>query len=75
MPYKTVSNLPANLKEILPKHAQLIFVKAYDNALKQYKDPSKRQGHDDLEATAHKVAWAAVKQVYKQKASGEWVEK
>lgn len=75
MPYQSVSDLPANLRNILPKHAQSIFMKAFNNALKQYDDPKKRQGKDSLEVVAHKVAWAAVEKVYKKDSSGAWVEK
>ena len=48
---------------------------AHDNALDQYKDPSKRRGGASLEETAHKVAWAAVKQEYRKNSKGEWVRK
>lgn len=75
MPYKNISSLPENLKQLLPKHAQEIFLKAYNNALEHYKDPKKRRGSDDLEAVSHKVAWAAVEKEYKKNASGEWVKK
>jgi cation transport regulator len=34
-------------------------------------DPAKRRGDESLEAVAHKVAWAAVKQKY-QKVGNQW---
>ena len=36
MPYKNTDGLPENIKNLPPKHAQKIFVKAYNNSLKQY---------------------------------------
>ncbi len=67
--------LPEAVKENLPKHAQEIYQKAHDNALEQYKDPKKRRGNASLEETAHKVAWAAVENVYQKNSKGEWVKK
>ncbi len=58
----------------LSEHAKHIFKKSYDNALKEYRDPSKRRGgkKESVEQVAHKVAWAAVKKVYKKKGDA-WV--
>jgi cation transport regulator len=59
----------------LPKHAQEIFKKAHDNALQEYQDPSKRRNsNESAEEVAHKVAWDAVKNEYKQEGN-EWVKK
>ncbi|HZX44564.1 MAG TPA: ChaB family protein [Candidatus Nanoarchaeia archaeon] len=72
MPYKDVSELPKQVRDNLPKHAQKIYMKAHDSALEEYKDPGKRRGRASLEETAHKVAWAAVKKEY-MKSGGKWV--
>ena len=72
---KSPEGIPAAVKENLPKHAQEIYQKAHDNAIEQYKDPKKRRGNASLEETAHKVAWAAVEQVYRKNSQGEWVKK
>jgi cation transport regulator len=59
----------------LPKHAQEIFKKAHDNALQEYQDPSKRRNsNESAEEVAHKVAWDAVKNEYKQEGN-EWIKK
>lgn len=60
----------------LPVHAQHIYVKARDNALKHYRNPEKRRGGSKVssEEVANKVAWAAVKRKY-EKAGGEWKPK
>lgn len=74
MPYNKLSDLPDSVKDNLPKHAQEIYKSAFNNALKQYQDPSERRGNDDQETVAHKVAWSAVKDAY-EKRDGEWVKK
>ena len=75
MPYKNLSDLPKSIKDHLPKHAQEIYKEAFNSAYKEYKDPSKRKTSDDLEETAHKVAWSAVKKSYKKGENGSWIKK
>jgi len=69
---------PRTKKQIdsLPTHAQHIFKKAHSNAVKEYKNPSKRRGgkSQSAEEVAHKAAWAAVKKKYK-KQGDKWVTK
>ena len=64
MPY-TVENPPEAIKD-LPKHAQEIFIAAFNAALIQYKGD---------EGKANAVAYAAVKTKYKQDKDGKWVAK
>jgi cation transport regulator len=68
MPYDAISELPDSVRENLPKGAQEIYKEAFDSAWDEYAD------HDDREARAHKVAWAAVKNKYEKK-DGDWVKK
>ena len=76
MPYKNLSDLPDSVRDNLPKHAQEIYQAAYNSAWDQYADPDERRGDDSREEVAHKVAWAAVKKVYKKdEESGEWKKK
>jgi len=63
MPY-TIDNPPDAIKG-LPKHAQEIFIAAYNSAFKQYNGD---------EAKANATAWAAVKTKY-EKVGDEWVAK
>lgn len=65
MPYDNLSDLPDNVKEHLPKHAQEIFQAAFNSAAKQYDD----------EARWFATAWAAVEKVYHKNAEGNWVKK
>lgn len=74
MPYKTISDLPDSVKDHLPKHAQEIYLAAFNNAWKEYQDPEKRYEDTSREQTAHKVAWAAVKNKYAKK-SDKWEER
>ncbi|MFW5966455.1 MAG: ChaB family protein [Persicimonas sp.] len=74
MPYRSNAELPDNVKDNLPKHAQDIYRKAFNSAEDEYRDPDKRRGDASLEETAHKVAWNAVKTKYEKK-NGEWKRK
>lgn len=75
MPYKNLSDLPDSVRDNLPKHAQEIYQAAFNSAWDQYADASDRHGDDTREETAHKVAWAAVKNIYVKNDNGRWVKK
>ncbi|MBI2707247.1 MAG: ChaB family protein [Proteobacteria bacterium] len=64
MPYKTISDLPDSVKNVLPSHAQDIYLAAFNHAWEEYKSPQKRATPESREEIAHKVAWAAVKKKY-----------
>ncbi len=65
MPYKILNDLPDSVQHSLPKHAQEIYLQAFNHAFTEYKGD---------EITAHKVAWSAVKRVY-QKTKMHWIKK
>jgi cation transport regulator len=73
MPYKTLEELPEGVQNNLPEHAQEIYKEAFNSAWEQYADPEDRRDDASREETAHKVAWAAVKQEYYKNESGNWV--
>ena len=76
MPYETIADLPKSVRDHLPLQAQEIYRQAFNNAWEEYARPEDRMGDDSREATAHKVAWSAVKQVYeKDETSGHWKKK
>lgn len=76
MPYNSPDELPQSVRDNLPSHAQEIYMKAFNNAWDEYADPEDRQGDASREETAHKVAWAAVKNVYeKDEDDGRWKKK
>jgi cation transport regulator len=70
MPYSSVEDLPASVRTHLPRHAQEIYIGAFNSAWSTYADRALPQ----LEEIAHRVAWAAVKRRYRKE--GEyWVER
>jgi cation transport regulator len=73
VPYDKIEELPESVRDALPKHAQEIYRAAYNSAWDEYKDPGRRRGDESREETAHRVAWAAVRQKYeKDDGSGKW---
>jgi cation transport regulator len=74
MPYRSNGELPDSVKDNLPKHAQDIYREAFNSAWDEYADPEERRGDTSREETAHRVAWAAVKQKY-EKQNGDWHRK
>jgi cation transport regulator len=76
MPYSSTSDLPDNVRNVLPAHAQEIYMEAFNSAWDQYDRPEERRGDSSREETAHRVAWAAVKNKYeKDEETGRWKEK
>jgi cation transport regulator len=76
MSYKSTADLPESVQSVLPSHAQEIYMEAYNSAWEQYNEPEERRGDASREETAHRVAWAAVKNKYeKDESSGKWIEK
>ena len=71
MPYQSLSALPEPVRKNLPRHAQEIYLSAFNNAWDEYRDPGHRRGKASREEVAHKVAWAAVKQQY-EKTGATW---
>ncbi len=75
MPYQSKSELPENVQNVLPAHAQEIYKEAFNSAWQQYKDPDERRGNESREEVAHKVAWAAVKHQYEKGDDEKWHKK
>ena len=72
MPYASVQELPASVRDHIPGHAQEIYKEAFNNAWCEYVDAADRRGDAMREETAHRVAWAAVKEKYEKGADGDW---
>ncbi len=64
MPYSSVNELPLPVREHLPGPAQEIWRKAFNSAHEEY----------GADATAARVAWAAVKKRYHKSPAGHWVK-
>lgn len=72
MPYDRITELPDSVTDNVPKHAQEIYKEAFNSAWDEYKEPDDRRGDASREETAHKVAWAAVKQKYRKGDDDRW---
>ena len=72
MPYVRLDELPASVRDNVPKHAQEIYKEAFNNAWREYADAADRRGDATREETAHRVAWAAVKEKYAKGDDGQW---
>ncbi|HWU77159.1 MAG TPA: ChaB family protein [Rhodanobacter sp.] len=72
MPYRTLGELPAAVRDHLPKHGQEIYKEAFNHAWREYADKDERRGDESREEVAHKVAWAAVKKKYARDDAGSW---
>jgi cation transport regulator len=68
MPYATNDALPLRIRRHLPQHAQDIYREAFNSAWQTYgaRAPHRR------EEIANRVAWAAVKKIYR-KVGDDWV--
>jgi cation transport regulator len=75
MPYKSTSELPDSVKNVLPAHAQDIYKEAFNSAYDEYKDPDERRDDASREEVAHRVAWSAVKNTYEKGADDMWHKK
>jgi cation transport regulator len=72
MPYANRKDLPENVANVLPAHAQDIYKEAFNSAWDEYKDPDDRKKGGSREETAHRVAWSAVKQKYEKGDDDKW---
>lgn len=72
MPYHRIDDLPASVRDHVPRHAQELYKEAFNSAWDEYQDPGDRRGDASREETAHRVAWAAVKRKYEKGADDHW---
>ncbi len=75
MPYKSKSELPDNVQNVLPAHAQDIYKEAFNSARDQYKDKEDRRDDASREETAHKVASGRRKNDYEKGDDDKWHKK
>jgi cation transport regulator len=66
MPYESLQALPSALKMHMPLRAQQIYWEAFKSAWEEYADLLARQGPAAVEEAVSRVAWAAVRQHYRQ---------
>lgn len=75
MPYTQLGDLPEGVRNVLPHHGQEIYRAAFNSAYDEYKDADERRGDESREEVSHKVAWSAVKNVYKKGSDEKWHKK
>ncbi|MBN2094613.1 MAG: ChaB family protein [Candidatus Aenigmarchaeota archaeon] len=75
MPHKSLTDLPPSVRRVLPKHAQEIYLKAFNSAWETYRDPRRIRNKESREEVASKVAWSAVKEKFVKDDLGTWVER
>lgn len=73
--YSSVSQLPQSIRSVLPIPAQDVYKNAFNSAFEQYRSPADRRDEHTREASAHRVAWAAVRHVYTEAHDGKWHKK
>jgi cation transport regulator len=76
MPYTSIKDLPDSVQNVLPTHAQEIYLSSYNNARTEYHlKKNRRDPSEDLDSICHKVAWSAVKKKYHKDNDGNWTAK
>mgnify|MGYP003426155904 CR=1 FL=1 len=66
MPYKSITNLPNSVREVLPVPAQEIYLAAFNHAEQEYRS------HAGREMLCDEVAWIAVKKKFIKGSDGKW---
>jgi cation transport regulator len=72
MRYKKIDELPVSVRNSLSEPAQEIYKQAFNSAWEQSQDPDEEIDDSSREETAHRVAWAAVKQDNANSADDRW---
>lgn len=62
-PYKKISELPDNVKNVMGKSLQRIWMDVFNKAINRY-------GDEDI---ARKVAWSVIKKIARKNKDGKWV--
>ena len=71
--YADLTHLPKDVQEVLPLHAQIIYVDAFNAAWEDWEDIDTAMLWFDRETIACQEAWTAVKKVYrKDERTGQW---
>lgn len=75
MPYQTIEGLPADVRRVLPKKAQEVFLRAFNSAWEKYRDPRRVRFKASREDVAIRTAWNAVGEKYRKDDLGSWVQR
>lgn len=63
---KSISDIPESMCNVLPAPDRKISMAVYSNAWQNYASLTKRKAAATCEETSAKVAWAAVKKLFKK---------
>lgn len=66
MAYKSLQELPEEVRNPLPLEAQRLYVSAFNCAWEQYKGMESEQGVEARQKMADQVAWKAVSAAYQK---------
>jgi cation transport regulator len=70
MRYKSRSELPPTIRDVLPERAQELYLVAYQKAWDAYEQG---QGYLSRDVMAHQQGWTAMQHAYKQdQGTGKW---
>jgi len=72
--YITIKDIPEETKQLLPLDAQIMFFKAYNDALDSY-NPETVLGHETPEEYANGIAWQEIKKYYEYGDEGMYIRK
>ena len=75
MPYRSKTRTPRQRSACTACPCAEIYKEAFNSAWDQYKDKDERRDDASREETAHKVAWAAVKNSYEKGDDDKWHKK
>lgn len=71
MPYSRIEELPPGIKDNLPKDAQRVWMRVFNETISSCQ---KKQG-TNCEKTARIAAWVAVENGWKKNKEGKWIRK
>lgn len=72
MPYKTIKDLPENVKSPLPPEAQRVWLRVFNSSMKSCID--RGTSEKNCETVGRIAAWVAVENGWKKNKDGKWVK-
>jgi cation transport regulator len=72
MTYNTVKELPKDIRERLPEHAQEIYCAAYNLTVEEHLASHHNHDENELQDMADQAAWQRVQMEYHQDDTGNW---
>jgi cation transport regulator len=75
MPYGSIDELPNELRQTLPMHAQEVYKEAFNEAWSTYHDPKTKPKDISRTAMSDKIAWQAVEAIYTHGPDNRWAKK